>query len=482
MARKKYDLIVIGGGAAGLTAAGLAVSMGAKTMMVEKHRLGGDCTWHGCIPSKILLHQAREASISGRPVDFGAIRNKLDSIRQQIYEEADHPDKFRDMGIDVLQGEARFRSHDAIQVTGSDGNTESFTSRYFVIATGSRPFVPPVDGIDRTPHLTTDTLFEIDRLPESMIIAGAGPVGTEMAQAFQRLGTEVTLVDEADRILPNDLEEFASLLKQQIEEEGVTFRLGSRIQAVTGDERRVTITIGKDEKREQIVAERLLMATGRRASFRSLGLDDAGVDYGEEGIRVDDKCRTSRRNIYAVGDVTGLYQLTHMSEHMAKVAVSNALLKIPKKIDHPHVPWCTYTDPELAHLGATVKELEQEGTSYEVYNFPYDMIDRAITEDATEGSIRVYAKKWSGTILGADIFGANAGDMIGQFALAMKNGISLKNISDTIYPYPTYGLGVRRAADQWYVRNQSRWAVKWIRRIFRYRGPLPDEIDRERIV
>ncbi|MEX0647505.1 MAG: NAD(P)/FAD-dependent oxidoreductase [Balneolaceae bacterium] len=482
MKKKQYDIIVIGGGAAGLTASGVAVSMGAKTMMVEKHKLGGDCTWYGCVPSKILLNQARKAVITGQPPDFGHIKNKLDTLRQKIYEEADHPDKFRKMGIDVEEGEAKFLNKNTIQITGGNGNTREVSSRYFIIASGSSAFIPPVDGIDRTPYLTNQTLFEIKKLPESMVIVGAGPIGTEMAQAFQRLGTKVTVVDMLDRILSNDITEFTTLLKQQLEKEGVSYRLGSRIQSVEGNEERIRITIEKDGKQEHIEAEKLLMATGRRASYQSLNPEAAGVESGKQGIIVNDKCRTSQRNIYAIGDVTGLYQFTHMSEHMAKIAVSNALLKIPMKIDHKHVPWCTYTDPEMAHVGATRKQLDQEGTSYEVYKFPYDMIDRAITDDATDGWIWIYAKKWSGKILGADVFGAHAGEMISQYGLAMKNGITLKNMSDTIYPYPSYGLGARRAADQWYIKNQNRNLVKWIRRVFGFRGPLPDVSDPDRII
>lgn len=480
--KKQYDLIVIGGGAAGLTASGVAVSMGAKTMMVEKDKLGGDCTWYGCVPSKILLNQARKAVVSGQPSDFRFIKNKLDTLRQKIYKEADDPDKFRKMGIDVEEGEAKFLNKNTIQITYGNGKTREISSRYFIIATGSKTLIPPIDGIDRTPYLTNQTLFEIKKLPESMVIVGAGPVGTEMAQAFQRLGTKVTVVDMQDRVLPNDIPEFAALLKQHLEKEGVSYRLGSRIQSVDGDEDRLKIVIEKDGKREDIEAEKLLMATGRGASYQSLSLEAAGVKSGEQGITVNDKCRTSRRNIYAVGDVTGLYQFTHMSEHMAKVAVSNALLKVPMKIDHKHVPWCTYTDPEMAHVGATQKQLDQEGTSYEIYKFPYDMIDRAITDDVTDGWIWIYAKKWSGKILGADVIGAHAGEMISQYGLAMKNGITLRNISDTIYPYPSYALGARRAADQWYIKNQNRNLVKWIRRLFGFRGPLPDVSDPDRIV
>jgi pyruvate/2-oxoglutarate dehydrogenase complex dihydrolipoamide dehydrogenase (E3) component len=480
--KKQYDLIVIGGGAAGLTASGVGVSLGAKTMLIEKDRLGGDCTWYGCIPSKIMLNQAKKAKLSGKKVNFDMIREKLDSIRQKIYEEADHPDKFRKMGIDVEESRAAFIDKNRIKLTNGNGIIREVSSRYFIIATGSSAFVPPIPGIEDTPYLTNHTLFEIEKLPESMIIVGAGPIGTEMAQAFQRLGTKVTVVDMLDTILSNDEPGLTSLLKNQLENEGVTFRLGTGVKSVQGDSTKVIITIGDNETTEEIHAEKLLMATGRIPNYQSLNLESAGIDFEKMGITVNDKCRTSQKNIYAIGDVTGRFQFTHMSEHMAKIAVSNALLKFPMKTDVKHVPWCTYTSPEMAHTGATKKQLDQDHISYEVYKFPYDMIDRAITDEETTGWIWIYAKKWNGKILGADVLGAHAGEIISQYALAMKNGISLKKMSDTIYPYPSYSLGARRAADQWYVKNQSRTLVKWIKRLFGYRGPLPDVSDPDKIV
>lgn len=480
--KKQYDLIVIGGGAAGLTASGVAISLGAKTMMVEKDRLGGDCTWYGCVPSKILLNQAKKVASSDKPADYAKIKKTLKNIQQKIYEEADHPDKFRKMGIDVEAGRARFVDHHTIQIADGNGFLREVTGRYFVIATGSSAFVPPIPGMEQTPYLTNKTLFDLEKLPKSMVIVGAGPIGTEMAQAFQRLGTKVTVVDILDTILSNDEPELTELLKKQLENEGVSYRLGAGVKSVSGDSDNITVTIEKDGAIEKIDAEKLLMATGRKANFHSLNLEAAGIEFEKQGITINNRCQTSRKNIYAIGDVTGRYHFTHMSEHMAKIAVSNALLKFPMKIDHKHVPWCTYTTPEMAHTGATRKQLDQKGISYDVYKFPYDRIDRAITDEETTGWIWVYAKKWNGKIFGADVLGAHAGEIISQYALAMKNGVSLKNIADTIFPYPSYGLGARRAADQWYVKNQSAGLVKWIKRIFGYRGPVPDLSDRDLIV
>lgn len=478
----EYDMIVIGGGAAGLTSAGMAASLGAKTLMVEKARLGGDCTWYGCIPSKILLNKAKEAKISGQKTNYSEIGEALDRIRGEVYEDADHPDIFRKMGVDVRTGEAFFTNKHTISIKKENGDIENVTARFFLIAAGSRAFIPPISGLDSTPFLTNHNLFELKKQPESMIIVGGGPIGSEMAQAFQRLGTQITLVDMGDRILSNDKDELTDMVQHSLKRDGVHMQLGCSVTSVSGNDSQIQVVIEKDGSKTILKAEKLLVATGRIPNVDKLQLKAAGVKYTKRGIEVNQKCRTSQRHIYAAGDITGLYQFTHMSEHMAKVAVSNALLKVPMKIDSRHVPWCTFTDPEMAHVGASQKQLDEKGVKYEVYRFPYSKIDRAITDEATEGWIHIYAKKFSGKILGADVCGVHAGEIIGYYALAMRNGLSLKNIADTIFPYPGYALGARRAADQWYIKNQSTTLVKWIKRIFGYRGQVPDLSDPDRIV
>jgi pyruvate/2-oxoglutarate dehydrogenase complex dihydrolipoamide dehydrogenase (E3) component len=331
-------------------------------------------------------------------------------------------------------------------------------------------------------YLTNESLFEIEKLPGKLIVVGGGPIGSEMAQSFQRLGTEVHVLDMAPRILMNDDPELSAVLKKKMEGEGVSFHLDAEVKGFEQSGDSVRVRIEKDGTALSIDGDRILLATGRRANIDSLNLDAAGITYGKTGIIVNDKCRTNIRHIYAIGDVTGRYQFTHMSEHMAKVATSNALIKVPMKIDKKHVPWVTYTDPEVGHVGATENELKEREVKYETYRFPFSKIDRAITDGATEGLIKVYAKKWSGKILGASVAGAHAGEMISQYALAIRNGVSMREFADTIHPYPTYGLGARRAADQWYIKNQSETLVKWIKRIFRYRGEIPDYSDPGRIV
>ncbi len=487
-----YDLLVIGGGAAGLTSAGIGANFGAKTLMVEGDKLGGDCTWTGCVPSKTLLHAAglarrvKEAEKFGhetaQQMDFSSIMEHVRNKREAVYHEADDPEIFREMGVDVTFGRARFLDAHTV-VIESDGKTETASSRYIIIATGSKATVPPINGLKQVPYHTNETIFELEQQPRQLAIIGAGPIGVEMAQAFQRLGTQVTVFDMQPRILSNDDEELAGMLKDRLIQEGVTFNLSASINRVfTNDDGAIQVAAEINGANTVWTGDTLLVATGRKANYETLDLKKAGIESTNNGITVSDRCRTNKSHIYAAGDVTGRYQFTHMSEHMAKVAATNALLKVPMKIDTKHVPWSTYTDPELGHVGATEEQLKNDGTSYEVYRFPYDKIDRALTDGATDGLIKIFAKKWTGKILGATIYGKQAGDLIGEYALAMRNRVTLRNIADTIHPYPSYGLGARRAADQWYIKNQSEWQIKLIKWLFGYRGSIPDLSDEDRIL
>ncbi len=488
-----YDAIIIGGGAAGLTSAGIAANFGAKTIMIEKERLGGDCTWTGCVPSKTLikaasvLHHAKQASkygisISMDSVDTGKIMEHVDQVRKEVYEDADRPEIFEEMGIEVAQGDASFIDDHTVKIVNNKGLVREITGRYIFICTGAKAFIPPIPGVEDVEVLTNESLFEIKNLPKKLIIVGAGPIGTEMAQSFNRLGTEVHVLDMTPGILANDDPELTAILLQSLTDEGIHYHLKSAVNRLEKTDQGVTVHFNKSEQSQTMSADAVLLATGRKANIGSLNLDAAGVKTYQGGVKVNDKCRTNKRHIYAVGDVTGRYQFTHMCEHMAKVATTNALLKIPMKIDQKHVPWATFTEPELAHVGASERELRQTGVSFETYRFPFSKIDRAITDGQTTGLIKVFAKKWNGKILGASVVGAHAGEIISQYALAMKNGVTLRNFADTIHPYPSYGLGARRAADQWYIKNQSEAVVKWIQRIFRYRGEIPDYSDPNRIV
>lgn len=494
MARNEFDMIVIGGGSAGLTSSGIAANFGAKTMMIESDRLGGDCTWTGCIPSKTLLkaakvaRQIREAGSYGLidgdvEIDFKRVMQHVHAVRAEVYEEADRPEIYEDMGIEVVFGEASFLDKNTIEIRFKDGSSRRVSSDRFVIATGAKAFVPPIPGLDAVPYYTNETLFDIEDMPSDLVIIGGGPIGTEMSQAFVNLGANVTVVDMAPHILANDDPELSEILKKELEAQGVRYALNATVRKIEEQDGEVQVHITMNGKDQVISGDALLMATGRRAHSQSLNLDAAGVKTDNGKVLVDDHCRTNISTIYAAGDVTGRYQFTHMSEHMAKVAVTKALLKVvPMKIDRDHVPWVTYTHPELAHVGKTEEQLKESSESYEVYRFPYSKIDRALSEGETTGLVKIFAKKLSGKILGASVVGAHAGEFISEYALAMKNGVSMRGIADTIHPYPSWGLGARRAADQWYIKNQSEWSVKLIKALFRFRGEVPDYSDEDRVV
>ncbi len=471
-----YDVIVIGGGAAGLTSAGIATNLGAKTLMVEKDRLGGDCTWTGCVPSKALLksadvaHTIRTADSYGihvheAEIDFARVMERVRNLRQEIYEDADAPEIFEEMDIEVRFGEASFADPHTLLI-----DDRYVSGRFIIVCTGSRPFVPPIPGLDEVSYLTSHSLFELIEQPDRLAIIGGGPIGTEMAQAFQRLGTRVTMVEMHDRIMPNDDPELATMLQATLESEGVRLRLGAQVSGVVQENGSLRLMLKGEE--ESVEASSLLLATGRRPNTEGLGLESAGVEYTEQGLAVDSSCRTNVSHIFGVGDVTGRYHFTHMSEHMAKVALTNALLKVPSSIDADHVPWVTYTDPELAHVGAREEDLDEAGTSYKTYRFPYSRVDRAITDGATTGLIKVHARPLNGKILGASVLGARAGELISQYALAMRNGVTLRSFSDTIFPYPSYGQAARRAADQWYAQKQSPLFTRFLKKVFGYRGPV----------
>ncbi len=490
-----FDMVIIGGGSAGLTAAGISASLGAKTALIAERRLGGDCTWTGCVPSKALLKAAAVAhnvqtaerfgiAVSGAQVNFQKIMERLHQIQDHIYQEADAPPVYEKLGIEVIEQKAQFINPNHVEIVFPNGRKRAIASRFFIIATGARPVTPPIDGLAETPYLTSETIFSISQLPARMMVIGAGPVGIEMAQAFRRLGSEVSVLESERQILRRDDIELAEILRQQLTDEGVRFLLGCAVEKVEYNNGTFRITFRSDTSgiAETIEGDALLIATGRRPNIDGLNLEAAGVRTGRGGVTVDSHCRTSAKNIFACGDVTGLYQLTHMSEHMAKVAVTNALLRVPMSIDRANVPWCTYTDPELAHVGALESDLKHRGTRYEVYRFPFTKIDRAVTDSETIGLVKVLARKFDGRIYGASILGARAGEMISEFALAMRNKVTLRNMADTIHAYPTFALGNRRAADQWYVRKQSRTLVRLLQLIFGYRGQLPDTSNPDRIV
>lgn len=467
-----FDIVAIGGGTAGLVTAAGSAGLGARVALIERDRLGGDCLWTGCVPSKALIssarvaHGFRDAGGHGLPavrpeIDGAAVLASVREVRARI-EPHDDPERFRAMGVDVVEGEARFVSPHEVVVDG-----RRLRARRFVIATGSRAAVPPIPGLEQAGYFTHADAFDRETIPGSLAVVGGGPIGVELAQAYRRLGAEVTVVEMLDRLMVREEPELSALLTSRLRDEGIAIRTGhvvSRVDRV-GDRRRVTITPagdrGGDEGTgaapETFDVEEVLVAAGRAPNTENLGLDAAGVATSHGWVTVDAKLRTSRRHIFAAGDVTGGFLFTHVADHEARTVVQNALFPVRAKIDYGVIPWCTYTAPELARVGLTEAEArDRHGAAVSAHVYDIANLDRAITERAAAGCVKIVVGK-GGSILGGHILAPSAGTMIAEVALAMKAGVKLGALSSLVHPYPTMSEGIKRTADVYRRSTLSGW-------------------------
>ena len=447
MKQAEYDLVAIGGGTAGLVSAAGGAYLGVRSAIIERTALGGDCLWTGCVPSKALIasarlaHAMRHADSLGLTAAapkhaFAAVMERMRAARG-VVEHHDDPERFRAMGVDVHFGGARFISPEEVEVEGLG----RIRSKRFVIATGAVPIAPPIPGLAEAGYLDHHAVFETNELPDRLAVLGGGPIGLELAQVFARLGSAVTIVEMESRILPREDDDIAERLTASLRAEGITLRLGERASAVeVVDGAKVIVTAGGD----RITVDEIFVATGRRAATDGLELDRAGVQTDRGAVIVDKTLRTSNSRIWAAGDVTGGLQFTHVADYMAKTVLRNALLPGSTKVDYGDVPWVTYTDPEVAHVGLTATEAAARGGK--TYTYELDDLDRAIVDGEARGVVKISADK-RGRILGATILGAHAGELLLPIVLAKKNGLKLSHISGTIFPYPTMVEGVKRAAD-----------------------------------
>jgi pyruvate/2-oxoglutarate dehydrogenase complex dihydrolipoamide dehydrogenase (E3) component len=476
--KPEFDLAVIGGGAGGLVVAAGGAKLGAKIALIEKDRLGGDCLWHGCVPSKTLLKSARVAHAM-RHADRWALRPvdpKPDLARVMAHvadvvagiAQHDSPERFRGLGVDVIHGSGRFVSPTAFEV---DGRT--ITARHFVLATGSRPAIPPIAGLAYVPYLTNQTVFALREPVQHLVIVGAGPIGSEMAQAFRRLGSDVVVVDMANKILPREDADVAAVVQRQLETEGVRYRLGISVGGVMpgnphAGRIRMTLRTANGAV-EQLAASHLMLAAGRLPNIDGLGLDAAGVHVDNGRIVVDDVLTTTNPRIHVVGDVAGTYPFTHMAEHHAGIVLRQTLFRMSWAKPSPVVPWCTYTDPELARVGLSEAEARRHGIEHRVYRFPFDDVDRARAEGETEGFAKLVTDR-RGRLLGAAIVGADAGELIAECVLAIGKRMKVDDISAAIHAYPTRSQIARRAADLRRKEALTPSSRAWMRRVFRLRG------------
>ncbi len=444
------DLCVIGAGSGGLAVAAGAAQMGAEVVLVERGAMGGDCLNFGCVPSKSLLAAARIADLGrrgaalgiayARPnIDFAAV---ADSVQRVIAEIApnDSVERFEGLGVRVLRAEARFTSPLAVRA----GDVE-IRPRRFVIATGSQPAIPPIGGLDEVPYLTNESVFANRQLPEHLIVIGGGPIGIEMAQAHSRLGARVTVLDVGP-LLPRDDPELSAILAERLSNEGIVCRPGIEIAGIERTEKRVAVRLASGE---QITGSHLLIAAGRRPTVEALDLTTAGIASTAKGITVDARLRTTNRRVFAIGDVAGGPQFTHIALYHAGIVIRNALFRIPAKVDYRALPWVTYTDPELAQVGLTEAASRAIERAPRVLRWRFVENDRAQTERETEGMVKVVTRG-NGRILGASIVGPGAGDLILPWALAISQKLKIGAMANLIVPYPTRGEAGKRAAGSYY--------------------------------
>jgi pyruvate/2-oxoglutarate dehydrogenase complex dihydrolipoamide dehydrogenase (E3) component len=448
-----YNVVVVGAGTAGLVTAAGTAGLGGRVALIERHRMGGDCLNTGCVPSKALIASARRAQQAREGHRWGLEdqepRFRFEDVMERLRARRaalapnDSQERFESLGVDVFRGEARFVSPHEVEVGG-----QRLRGRNFVIASGSRAALPPVDGLAEARPFTNETIFdELRERPARMIVIGGGPIGCELGQAFGRLGVKVTILEALPRLLDKEDEDAATLVRRQLEAEGVRVFTAARVRRVS---RRGGQTTVEREDGEPLEAEALLVAAGRRPNVEGLGLEAAGVAFDAKGVPVNAHLQTSQPHIYAAGDVTGGLQFTHLADHHARTVVRNVLLPwIKARVDTAVLPWCTYTSPEVARVGLNESEARRQGVPCDVWVQPMGEVDRAILEDEEAGFAKVLTETGSDRILGVTLVAERAGDLVHEFVVAMKAGVGLKGVSSTIHAYPTFAEVARKAADRY---------------------------------
>lgn len=452
-----YNLVVIGGGTAGLVCAAGAAGLGAKVALVERGLMGGDCLNFGCVPSKGLIRSARAVydarnsaayGVSGDEhisFDFGAAMTRMRIIRSGISRH-DSARRFRDeLGVDIFLGQARFVSADSVEVEGA-----RLKFSRAAICTGARAADPAIPGLVDAGYLTSETVFSLTELPRRLAVIGAGPIGCELAQSFARFGCRVTLIEVAPQILSREDRDAAEILHAAFVREGIELCLGVKISKVMIRDDEKVVVMERDGVLEEISVDEILVGVGRTPNVEGLGLEDAGIEYDpNSGVTVNDTLRTTNPAVYAAGDICSPYKFTHTADAQARILIANALFMGRKKASALIIPRCTYTDPEIAHVGMSVRDAQEKGIEVATLTVPLSEVDRAILDGEPVGFARVHLKKGSDTILGATIVARHAGEMIGEFSLAITTGLRLSAIGRTIHPYPTQAEAIRKLADAW---------------------------------
>ncbi|MBI5626674.1 MAG: FAD-dependent oxidoreductase [Nitrosomonadales bacterium] len=462
MAKFDYDLLILGGGAAGLVSSKVARGFGKSVAVIEKGKLGGECTNFGCVPSKALIRTAKavhelkhlgmlglttEAPIA---ISTDGVMRHVRSIVEKVYN-THLPESFKALGIDLSFGDPRFTDNHSVAMDG-----KTITANKIIIATGSSPLIPAIEGIDRTPCLTNNTVFSLDTLPRSLVVLGGGPIGIELASAFNRLGVETTVVEMSERILFREDRELSDMLAGKMRGEGLNIVTSVKAVKLSGDTSQITLSVeGKDGQRKDLTAQSILIASGRKPNINGLDLEKAGVRYNDNGIEVDEWLRTTADNIYACGDVAGPYRFSHMAEYQAVLACSNAFLPIKRRADYRHAIWSTFTDPELAHAGLTEEEArDAHGDTIDVLRFDYSKIDRARTDIEEFGMSKIILDK-NGKIVGAHILGMHASEVLHEIQLAKHFNIPFEHLWQAIHLYPSYSDVIRQPSKYHYAAKMG---------------------------
>ncbi len=476
----RYDLVVLGAGTGGLITALIASSLGARVALVERHLMGGDCLNVGCVPSKAVIrgaqivHEAREAADFGMPstasdlADFARVMQRMREIRARISHEDSAARYSEEFGIDVFLGNARFVAEGRVEVDG-----EHLDYRRAVIATGARAASIPIDGLAEAGYLDNERVFELTERPKRLAVIGGGPIGCELAQSFRRLGSEVHLLERDEQILTREDPDAARIVQDALVREGVELVLACETRRVErhGEERVIHLSCPKKGERE-LVVDQILVGVGRAPNVEGMGLEQVGVDFDTRvGVHVDDTLRTTNKRIWAVGDVCMRWKFTHAADAAAKIVVQNALFAIGplgrKKVSDLIMPWCTYTEPEIAHVGLYERDAVDQGIEIDTYQVPIADANRAVTDGQEEGLVKVHVKRGTDQILGATVVAAHAGDLVTQFTIAIQKKLGLGSFTDVIYPYPTQGEAIKRVAGA-YTRTRLTPLVKrlfgvWLR-------------------
>ena len=478
------DIIVLGAGSGGLVSAYIGAVVRAKVTLIEKNAMGGDCLNTGCVPSKALIRSAKlmndirhsetygVRNASGE-IDFAKTMARVHEIIAKI-EPHDSPERYRSLGVDVVEGEGRITSPWTVEVNG-----RTLSARSIIVATGGSPFVPPIPGLEDVRYLTSENLWELTTQPKRLVVLGGGPIGSELSQAFRRLGSDVTQVERGERIMSREDPEISAMVQSRFEGDGVNVMTGTDAVAVERDGEDKVLVCERGGETLRVPFDEIVVAVGRRANVKGFGLEELGVEIADNGtVATDGYLRTNFDSIYAVGDAAGPYQFTHVAAHQAWFAAVNSLFGMFWKFraDYSVIPWATFTDPEVARVGLNETEAKEQRVRYEVTTYGIDDLDRAIADSHDEGVVKVLTVPGKDKILGVTIVGAHAGDLIAEYVLAMKHGLGLNKILGTIHIYPTMSEANKYAAGEWKRAHQPTKVLDWVERFHTWRrGTSGDE-------